>query len=224
MFSFKKRMFSHDGESPYIYASVVLGSALVAMPLAGTNVLLMIYLGIRMNKVHIDYYTATNDFTPFNGAKYYWAKFKYFKKGNIILIRDSKNGLDTLIRLIEDPHFMSESEKAEAGEYAKQKYVCRYDIVSRDESPSQYKKRITSALRKNIIDRDNHTCMLCHKVYEPFILDVDHKKEYSQSGLSVDNNLVTLCKGCHKIKTNEFKRDSVNILTKIKDSPNVLKN
>ena len=61
------------------------------------------------SKYHIDYYTSTMDFEEAFDMKvgldediYHWKKMKHFFKGNIILVRDSKLGVDYLIQLLED--------------------------------------------------------------------------------------------------------------------------
>ena len=43
---------------------------------------------------------------------YHWSKMRYFKKGNIILVRDSKNGIDYLIQLLIDGRLMTDEELA----------------------------------------------------------------------------------------------------------------
>jgi hypothetical protein len=196
-----------------------------------------------LNSFHIDYFTATKDFTKTNNmklnkdiGKYYWSKLKkYFRNGNIILVRDFTHGFDTLIQLAEDPRDMTESEIVEAKDYGRQKCIGFYKIIYRDVEMSSNKKRvIKQQLKKEILEKYDNQCqgILCPKCaykcqnrfdigeYKP---EFDHVIGFStDGGLTNIDNLVPLCKGCHAMKTALFNRELINRLDKVKYSPNVV--
>ncbi len=177
---------------------------------------------MKLQDIRIDYYTATPDFSPRKPHTYYWKKLKHFREGNIILIRDSKNGIDTIVRLTEDPRLIKPGERRSAGRWADQKFLCKYRVLHRDLKAHPEKKRfIPKWLRLQVLTRDKNTCQLCGQQFPEENLEVDHVKEFSQQGFTVSQNLLTLCKGCHKLKTNDFRRSSINVLVQMKNSPNV---
>ena len=49
--------------------------------------------------------------------------------------------------------------------------------------------------------RDRYTCQHCHQVFAPSMLEADHIINRAQGGSDELSNLQTLCKPCHKIKT-----------------------
>jgi hypothetical protein len=57
----------------------------------------------------------------------------------------------------------------------------------------------TATLRRSIRERDNYTCRMCNKPQGDIAHDVHHIDYDKQH--SVPDNLITLCKSCHK-KTN----------------------
>ena len=57
----------------------------------------------------------------------------------------------------------------------------------------------TKALKRNIRKRDKYTCQLCNKIQGNIMLDVHHI-DYNKKNCNL-NNLISLCKSCHK-KTN----------------------
>ena len=62
---------------------------------------------------------------------------------------------------------------------------------------------MTTRLRSYIKDRDNHTCRSCgvSVAMEPhLLLEVDHILPVSRGGLSVPENLQTLCWKCNRSK------------------------
>jgi len=66
---------------------------------------------------------------------------------------------------------------------------------------------MTAKLRKNIKERDDHTCQFCSvslRDQEHLLLEVDHKIPVSKGGLSVDENLQTLCWRCNRSKSNKI--------------------
>ena len=73
---------------------------------------------IDYSKYHIDYYTSTPAFEEALDMKvgldeniYHWKKMKHFYNGNIILVRDSKLGIDYLIQLLENGRELTQVEK-----------------------------------------------------------------------------------------------------------------
>ncbi|GAB3168148.1 hypothetical protein GCM10027059_30370 [Myceligenerans halotolerans] len=62
---------------------------------------------------------------------------------------------------------------------------------------------MTTKLRSQIKERDNHTCLKCgvSVAAEPhLLLEVDHIMPVSKGGLSVPENLQTLCWKCNRTK------------------------
>lgn len=55
--------------------------------------------------------------------------------------------------------------------------------------------------REIALVRDLYTCQHCHKVFDRRQLEVDHIINKAQGGSDDLSNLQTLCKPCHKIKT-----------------------
>ena len=64
---------------------------------------------------------------------------------------------------------------------------------------------MTAKLRKQIKERDNYTCCMCgNSIYtEPnLLLEIDHIIPVSKGGLTIENNLQTLCWKCNRHKSN----------------------
>lgn len=61
---------------------------------------------------------------------------------------------------------------------------------------SPYPKEWTRALRKSIRERDSQCCVLCKNTTEKRALDVHHI-DFTRNNNNPDN-LVTLCRKCHK--------------------------
>lgn len=62
---------------------------------------------------------------------------------------------------------------------------------------------MTSALRRKILERDNHTCQNCgNSTYkEPnLLLEIDHKIPLSKGGMTTEDNLQVLCWRCNRSK------------------------
>ena len=62
---------------------------------------------------------------------------------------------------------------------------------------------MTSKLRQKIKERDNYTCQACGNSIskEPnLLLEIDHKVPVAKGGLTVENNLQTLCWRCNRSK------------------------
>lgn len=65
---------------------------------------------------------------------------------------------------------------------------------------------MTAKLRGHIKERDNHTCQHCSVSLEDeehLLLEVDHIIPVSKGGLSVEENLQTLCWRCNRSKSNK---------------------
>lgn len=65
---------------------------------------------------------------------------------------------------------------------------------------------MTAKLRGSIKERDNHTCQYCSvslQDEEHLLLEVDHIIPVSKGGLSVEENLQTLCWRCNRTKSNK---------------------
>lgn len=63
-------------------------------------------------------------------------------------------------------------------------------------------------LRTKIIDRDNYQCRVCGSSPEDSVhirLEVHHIKPWEEGGLTIPENLITLCATCHK-GADEFNR------------------
>lgn len=57
-------------------------------------------------------------------------------------------------------------------------------------------------IRKDVLRRDRYKCSICKKRFRKRELDVDHIISVSMGGQLLDkDNLRTLCKECHKMKT-----------------------
>lgn len=60
--------------------------------------------------------------------------------------------------------------------------------------------RLSSKLRYQVLKRDNFKCVKCGNNADNSLLEVDHIKPICQGGLSVIDNLETLCNFCNKGK------------------------
>jgi 5-methylcytosine-specific restriction protein A len=57
-------------------------------------------------------------------------------------------------------------------------------------------------VRKDVLRRDNYRCSICKKRFRKALLDVDHIIPVRMGGMLFDKaNLRTLCKECHKAKS-----------------------
>lgn len=66
---------------------------------------------------------------------------------------------------------------------------------------------MTAKLRNFIKERDHHTCKYCSvslEQQEHLLLEVDHIVPVSKGGLSVEENLQTLCWRCNRSKSNKI--------------------
>lgn len=90
-----------------------------------------------------------------------------------------------------------------------------YDPKSREVT----KRRLRPKHKKRILDRDGHQCKMCRKKQSdcPEIeLQAHHIRPFAQGGLTIDENLITLCRECHEGLEPHFQRD----LFFLPDGPN----
>lgn len=72
---------------------------------------------------------------------------------------------------------------------------------------------ITDKLRNLVFDRDKCVCKVCQKKYCKEAFDIDHIKPLSAGGKNELNNMQLLCKGCHKVKSQQESETGVYIRT-----------
>jgi len=65
-------------------------------------------------------------------------------------------------------------------------------------------------LRQTVLERDNYTCQQCYE--NKINLDVHHIFPKNKNGLDKENNLVTLCRVCHRLIEPRFKDPDRDIL------------
>lgn len=81
------------------------------------------------------------------------------------------------------------------------------DKIKFAKSAAGQRALMTAKLRNHIKERDDHTCQLCSvslRDQEHLLLEVDHKIPVSKGGLSVEDNLQTLCWRCNRSKSNKI--------------------
>jgi len=70
-----------------------------------------------------------------------------------------------------------------------------------DIPPNAFNPAPTPKLRMTVIKRDRYRCVLCGRSPSDYVdveLHVHHIRPFSQRGLTVERNLITLCHTCHK--------------------------
>lgn len=95
--------------------------------------------------------------------------------------------------------------------------LSQYDLMSpewrKKKRPKGYeeRKKMSQKLRYEVLRRDGFRCVLCGKTADDGIkLEVDHIKPVSKGGLTVLENLRTLCDECNGGKGSLYSTDSVN--------------
>ena len=92
-------------------------------------------------------------------------------------------------------------------------------IIERNDSYKQseeYKKKqerqlLTPGLRYDIMKRDGFRCVICGRTAEDGVkLHVDHIKPISKGGLTVPDNLRTLCQECNLGKSDKYDEDTTD--------------
>ena len=71
-------------------------------------------------------------------------------------------------------------------------------------------------LRNLVLERDMFKCQRCGKTHHTTILDIHHKVPYAISKDNSPNNLVALCKSCHKKAEWEYNKKTTGEISKIK--------
>lgn len=93
------------------------------------------------------------------------------------------------------------------------------NIIERKDSYKQseeYKKKherqlLTPGLRYDIMKRDGFRCVICGRTAEDEVkLHVDHIKPISKGGLTVPDNLRTLCQECNLGKSDKYDEDTTD--------------
>ena len=82
----------------------------------------------------------------------------------------------------------------------------QYDPKSREVT----KRRLRPKQKKRIHSRDDHQCKLCRKKksdHPEIELQAHHIRPFAQGGLTIDENLITLCSGCHQSLDPHFQWD-----------------
>jgi hypothetical protein len=81
------------------------------------------------------------------------------------------------------------------------------DLIKFRKSVKGQRLLMTSSLREKIKTRDNFTCQICsNSIYKEknLLLEIDHILPISRGGLSIDENLQTLCWKCNRSKGNKL--------------------
>jgi hypothetical protein len=60
-------------------------------------------------------------------------------------------------------------------------------------------KAIPLAVKKKVLERDNNTCQKCKVEFSENKLDIHHKLAVRKGGKDTIDNLMSLCRKCHKI-------------------------
>lgn len=93
-------------------------------------------------------------------------------------------------------------------DYDKENDVSKPKRQYKRNSDPAHTRNIRASQRQRILRRDNFTCQLCGArgpaVGGSAILHVDHIKPFSKGGLTVDDNLWTLCSDCNLGKSNNY--------------------
>lgn len=86
------------------------------------------------------------------------------------------------------------------------------EVDEQDEFAKKQRKLMTKKLRYRILKRDNFRCVLCGRGMADGIrqLEVDHIQPISKGGLTVPENLRTLCFDCNQGKKDEWEPDGAN--------------
>ena len=92
---------------------------------------------------------------------------------------------------------LRDGEVSSCGKCRKTEYSSGTDFYKEQRS------KMTPAFREKIKQRDNYTCQKCGlSIYdEPhLLLEVDHIIPISKGGMSTEDNLITLCWQCNRLK------------------------
>lgn len=81
--------------------------------------------------------------------------------------------------------------------------VGQYILESLDRVAEPHDRRIPEKIQKEVYQRDNHTCRICHwdrvlwTKEQPRILELHHLKHHAHGGLNTAENLIVICSRCH---------------------------
>lgn len=135
-------------------------------------------------------------------------------------LEEFQNQIGLEVPLLQVPYPVYSFEYQSAGGNSGQKTAIKLDTQSIDrlvetlaekikfkKSAAGQRALMTAKLRGYIKERDSFTCKNCkistsHEAH--LLLEVDHIKPVSKGGLSVEENLQTLCWKCNRTKANKF--------------------
>jgi len=83
------------------------------------------------------------------------------------------------------------------------------------ENKARFNGKVWKLIRKLILERDNFTCQKCGKVQKN--LDVHHKNPWRQSKNDDLDNLVSLCRKCHREEESKIQKIIIASKTKVKN-------
>jgi 5-methylcytosine-specific restriction endonuclease McrA len=111
--------------------------------------------------------------------------------------------------------------------YIKENHPMWRGVITRTTKPLRSKKKYND-WRKEILERDNHTCQICgetkhlvvhHKIRLYDLYELYRKKHNKVDGLDEffydKNNGITLCKSCHKMVHSKSNKKSGSIAGKL---------
>ncbi len=78
--------------------------------------------------------------------------------------------------------------------------VGHYGFIEVTDEDIKRSKKAPSKMRGRVMKRDDRRCRICGRRpddYEDLELHVHHIKPYSEDGLTIEDNLITLCNTCH---------------------------
>ena len=70
--------------------------------------------------------------------------------------------------------------------------------ISHRQGLPRYERDVSNRLRKAILERDGHACVVCGSTRQP---EVDHGRGLQNNGSNEPENLAVLCHECHVAKT-----------------------
>lgn len=91
-------------------------------------------------------------------------------------------------------------------------YLEEVDSVRKHRASAAYQRQLMNPkMRKMILDRDNHRCVICGRSAADGVkLHVDHIIPVSKGGKTVPSNLRTLCQDCNLGKGASYDPDGIN--------------
>ena len=79
------------------------------------------------------------------------------------------------------------------------------ELAKSDEAKTYERNKMTSSLRRKIMERDKYTCQICGKVMLDTVgLQIDHIIPINKGGKSVEENLQVLCSICNGRKSDKI--------------------